>query len=123
MPIGRLSGGNQQKAVFGKWLQLGPRLILLNEPTQGVDVGARQRIFATVRAMAADGAIVLYASGDWEEVVNIADRVVVFANGKVCAELAHPDLSLDSIALSAYQSTRRSADLGNVSLVWESQRP
>lgn len=118
MPIGLLSGGNQQKAVLGKWLQLDPRLILLNEPTQGVDIGARQRIFSTIRAAAASGVIVLYASGDWEEVFNIADKVVVIADGRVCAILAGPDLTLDSIAQSAYKGTRRSADLGNASLIW-----
>lgn len=122
MPIGLLSGGNQQKAVLGKWLQLAPQLILLSEPTHGVDVGARQRIFATIRAAAAGGAIVLYASGDWEEVFNIADRVVVIADGRVCADLSHPELSLDQIAQSAYQGTRRSADMGSASLAWEKVR-
>lgn len=119
MPIGSLSGGNQQKAVLGKWLQLAPRLVLLNEPTQGVDVGARQLIFETIRAAAAGGALVLYASNDWEEVFNIADRVVVIADGRVCAELAGPSLSLDQIAQAAYRGTRRSADLSNASLAWQ----
>jgi len=118
MPIGLLSGGNQQKVVLGKWLQLDPRLILLNEPTRGVDIGARERIFSTIRAAAASGVIVLYASGDWEEVFNIADRVVVIADGRVCANLVGPDLTLDGIAQSAYKGTRRSADLANASLLW-----
>jgi len=118
MSIGLLSGGNQQKALLGKWLQLDPRLMLLNEPTQGVDVGARQRIFATIRAAADSGVIVLYASGDWEELFNIADRVLVIADGMVCANLAGVELTLDNIAQSAYKGVRRSADLGSASLVW-----
>ncbi|MGH3401366.1 MAG: sugar ABC transporter ATP-binding protein [Streptosporangiaceae bacterium] len=119
LAIGLLSGGNQQKAVLGKWLQLAPRVLLLNEPTQGVDVGARQVILATIRAQAARGALVLYASGDWEEVQQISNRVLVVADGRVCAELAGDDLSLDRIAQAAYQGTRRSADLASASQAWE----
>jgi ribose transport system ATP-binding protein len=110
-PIGTLSGGNQQKAVLGKWLQLAPRLVLLNEPTQGVDVGARQLIFRIIRAAAERGAIVLYASGDWDEVARLADRVVVIADGQVTATLDGDDVTADRIAESAYRGTRRSADL------------
>jgi ribose transport system ATP-binding protein len=121
MQIGLLSGGNQQKAVIGKWLQLSPRVILLNEPTQGVDVGARQRIFATIRNAAAGGAIVLYASGDWEEVFNIAHRVIVVADGQECASLEGTELQLDRIAQFAYQGSRRSADLDQASLAWDTE--
>jgi ribose transport system ATP-binding protein len=109
--IGTLSGGNQQKAVLGKWLQLAPRLVLLNEPTQGVDVGARQLIFRIIRDAAERGAIVLYASGDWEEVARLAHRVVVIADGHVAATLDGADVTADRIAESAYRGTRRSADL------------
>jgi ribose transport system ATP-binding protein len=110
-PIGTLSGGNQQKAVLGKWLQLAPRLVLLNEPTQGVDVGARQLIFRIIRGAAERGAIVLYASGDWDEVARLAHRVVVIADGQVAATLDGDDVTADRIAESAYRGTRRSADL------------
>jgi ribose transport system ATP-binding protein len=109
--IGTLSGGNQQKAVLGKWLQLAPRLVLLNEPTQGVDVGARQLIFRIIRGAAERGAIVLYASGDWDEVARLAHRVVVIADGQVAATLDGDDVTADRIAESAYRGTRRSADL------------
>jgi ribose transport system ATP-binding protein len=110
-PIGTLSGGNQQKAVLGKWLQLAPRLVLLNEPTQGVDVGARQLIFRIIRGAAERGAIVLYASGDWDEVARLAHRVVVIADGQVAATLDGDEVTADRIAESAYRGTRRSADL------------
>lgn len=119
LPIGSLSGGNQQKAVLGKWLQLEPRILLLNEPTHGVDVGARQGIFATIRTEAARGALVLYASGDWEEIYRISDRVIVIADGRVTAELSGEDLTLDRIAQEAYRGTRRSADLASASQAWE----
>lgn len=117
-PIGTLSGGNQQKAVLGKWLQLRPRVVLLNEPTQGVDVGARQLIFRIIREAARQGAVVLYASGDWDEVSRLADRVVVIADGRVAETLAGDDVTVDRIASSAYRGTRRSADMARASDMW-----
>lgn len=117
-PIGTLSGGNQQKAVLGKWLQLRPRVVLLNEPTQGVDVGARQLIFRIIREAAGQGAVVLYASGDWEEVANLADQVVVIADGRVAETLTGDEVTVDRIASSAYRGTRRSADLARASTAW-----
>lgn len=109
--MGTLSGGNQQKAVLSKWLQLAPRLVLLHEPTQGVDVGARQLILRIIRRAAGRGAVVLYASGDWDEVARLAHRVVVIADGRVAATLEGDDITADRIAESAYRGTRRSADL------------
>lgn len=117
-PFGTLSGGNQQKAVLGKWLQLAPRLVLLNEPTQGVDIGARQLIFRIIRDAAASDAIVLYASADWEEIARLADRVVVIADGAVTATLSGDDVAVDRIAAEAYRGTRRSADLAAASADW-----
>lgn len=117
--IGSLSGGNQQKAVLGKWLQLKPAFVLLNEPTQGVDVGARQRIYELVRSAAGEGAVVLYATGDWEEVSHLADRVVVIADGHVAAELGTDEVSVEAIAKAAYQGTRKSADLSKAGSLWE----
>jgi ribose transport system ATP-binding protein len=117
-PIGTLSGGNQQKAVLGKWLQLAPRIVLLSEPTQGVDVGARQLIFRMIREAAANGAVVLYASGDWDEVVRLADRVVVIADGRVSATLSGADITVGGVAAAAYRGTRRSADLAAASESW-----
>lgn len=116
--IGTLSGGNQQKAVLGKWLQLRPAVVLLNDPTQGVDVGARQLIFRLVREAARQDSVVLYASGDWEEVSRLADRVVVVADGRITEILSGPDVNLERIASSAYRGTRRSADMARASDMW-----
>lgn len=121
-PIGTLSGGNQQKAVLGKWLQLRPAVVLLNEPTQGVDVGARQLIFRLIREAARQGAVVLYASGDWDEVSRLADRVVVVADGRVADTLAGDEVTVDRIASAAYRGTRRSADMARASEMWSGAR-
>ncbi len=119
MPIGLLSGGNQQKAVLAKWLQTDPLYVLLNEPTQGVDIGARQRIYELVRAAAARGAAVIYASADWEEVAAISDRVVVISEGKVAERIEGASISVDAIAQAAYLGMRRSADLSKAAALLE----
>ena len=82
-----LSGGNQQKVVLGKWLQRPPRVLLLDEPTRGVDVGAREEIYALVAALAARGVAVLMASSDLPEVLRLADRILVLRDGRVVGEL------------------------------------
>lgn len=99
-----LSGGNQQKALLAKWLQMGPRVLLLHEPTQGVDVGARARIFKMVRDAAATGTSVLCASTDYDELAAISDRVLVLSRGRIVAELHGRNLSKDHIAERVYDS-------------------
>lgn len=88
--LGNLSGGNQQKVVLAKWLQTGPRLILLDEPTQGVDVGAREEVYAVVRQAAAGGAGIICASSDHEQLAALCDRVLIFRQGEVAHELNRP---------------------------------
>lgn len=100
--LGTLSGGNQQKAIFAKWSQTAPTLMLLEEPTQGVDVGARLGIWEFVRQAAAGGAGVLVASADYEELVELCDRVVIMAAGAVVAELARGELSKQNILNACY---------------------
>jgi ABC-type sugar transport system ATPase subunit len=80
-----LSGGNQQKVLIGKWLALGPRVLLLDEPTVGVDVGAKAEIYAILRAERDKGAAVLVVSSDLEEVMTLADRIAVMVSGRVVA--------------------------------------
>lgn len=86
-PVGALSGGNQQKVVFGKWLQEGTKVLLLDEPTQGVDVRARQEIYRLVREMADRGAAVLVVSSDFEELGELCSRVYFMTAGSMSAPL------------------------------------
>ncbi len=92
-----LSGGNQQKVVFGKWLLAAPRLLLLDEPTRGVDVGARAEIYRVIRSLTGAGVAVLMASSDLHEVRLLADRVVVLREGRVAGELRRPELTGEAI--------------------------
>ena len=109
LPVGALSGGNQQKVVLAKWLQLKPRLILLDEPTQGVDVGAREQVFDAVRQAAREGACVLCASSDFEQLEAICDRVVVFSRGRAVSELAGAEVTKSAIAERCYEGGADSA--------------
>lgn len=102
MPLSALSGGNAQKAVLAKWLQTAPRLLLLDEPTQGVDVGARQQIWDALDATAARGAAILVASTDWEQLAQICHRVLIFSRGAVVADLQGDELSKEMIARHCY---------------------
>jgi ribose transport system ATP-binding protein len=97
LPVSSLSGGNAQKVVMAKWLQTAPRLILLDEPTQGVDVGARLAVFAGLRAAAAQGCAIC-ASSDYEQLAMLCDRVLILAGGAVVGELAGSALSKHTIA-------------------------
>ncbi|MBM3972482.1 MAG: sugar ABC transporter ATP-binding protein [Planctomycetes bacterium] len=100
-PVGTLSGGNQQKVVFGKWLAAAPKVLLLDEPTRGVDVGARAEIYARLHALAADGLAVVFVSSDLEEVLALADRVLVMRGGAVQAELVGDRLTERDVMLAA----------------------
>jgi ribose transport system ATP-binding protein len=81
--IATFSGGNQQKAVIGRWVLRGCRVLLLDEPTRGVDVGARAEIYALIRQLAADGLAIVIVSSDIPEVLALADRVLVLRDGAV----------------------------------------
>ncbi|MBL5974727.1 MAG: ATP-binding cassette domain-containing protein [Candidatus Leucobacter sulfamidivorax] len=95
--IDSLSGGNQQKALIGSALQGGPRLFLVDEPTQGVDIGARSEIYQVMRRAANDGAVVIVLSSDAAELAGIADRVLVFSRGHVVRTLEGPEVSEHAI--------------------------
>jgi ribose transport system ATP-binding protein len=102
LTLSGLSGGNQQKVLLAKWLQLEPRLILLDEPTQGVDVGARQNVFRQIVRAAAGGAAVLCASSDYEQLATLCQRVLIFAQGRVTGELRGDAITKDAIAERCY---------------------
>ncbi|MEU1810634.1 sugar ABC transporter ATP-binding protein [Micromonospora sp. WMMD1076] len=95
--VGELSGGNQQKVLLARWLCLNPRLLLLDEPTRGIDVGAKAEVQALVAELARDGLAVVLISSDLEELVEGADRVVVLRAGTVVGELTGDDVSEDAI--------------------------
>ena len=89
LAIGRLSGGNQQKAILGRWLSEEMKVILLDEPTRGIDVGAKHEIYNVIYALAASGVAVVFASSDLPEVLGVADRIVVMREGEIAGELLH----------------------------------
>ncbi|MGH6860242.1 MAG: sugar ABC transporter ATP-binding protein, partial [Phyllobacterium sp.] len=84
-PAGTLSGGNQQKIVLAKWLQMRPRILILDEPTRGVDVGAKFEIYGIIRQLAAEGTAILMVSSELPEILGLSDRVAVMHNGKIAA--------------------------------------
>ncbi|NKQ51754.1 sugar ABC transporter ATP-binding protein [Amycolatopsis sp. K13G38] len=100
--FGHLSGGNQQKALLGKWMDTEPKVMLLAEPTQGVDVGARREIFTLIRSAVAKGMGVLCATSDYEQLVEMADRVIVLDGGRISAEITGADITKDVLASAVY---------------------
>jgi ribose transport system ATP-binding protein len=101
-PITALSGGNQQKAMLARWMRRHPRVLLLDEPTQGVDVGARAEIYALMQHAASEGAATIVVSSDPDELAVTCDRVVVLARGRVVNEVAGDQLDAERIERSTY---------------------
>jgi ABC-type sugar transport system ATPase subunit len=93
--------GNQQKVVLGRWLIAGPRVLLLDEPTRGIDVGAKAEIYRLIRRLAGQGMAVLVASSDLPELLALCHRILVMANGRVAAELGHQDFSQEAVMHAA----------------------
>ncbi|HEX4416053.1 MAG TPA: sugar ABC transporter ATP-binding protein [Lacipirellulaceae bacterium] len=102
-----LSGGNQQKVVLGKWLCLEPNLLLLDEPTRGIDVGSKEEIYKLMDQLAARGVAILFASSELEEVIGLSDRVLVMHEGRLSGELGRAKLGEEAIM----QLATGSADL------------
>ncbi|MCW5667612.1 MAG: sugar ABC transporter ATP-binding protein [Piscinibacter sp.] len=99
--VGTLSGGNQQKVVIAKWLMNAPRVILLSDPTRGIDVGTKQEIYLLLRRLADDGAAVLLYSTDYAELIGCCDRVAVFYDGRIVRWLAGDALTEHALVASA----------------------
>jgi ribose transport system ATP-binding protein len=96
-PVGLLSGGNQQKVVYGKWLAREPKVLILDEPTRGVDVGAKAEIYSLVDELAGRGVAVWMITSDMEELLGMADRVVVMHEGKIAGELTGNRLTEEAV--------------------------
>jgi len=96
-PARNLSGGNQQKVVLARWLLGSTRLLLLDEPTRGVDVGARLELYELIRRLADDGMGVLLVSSDVTEVLGLSDRVLVMRDGRIVHEARAADLDEDAV--------------------------
>ena len=96
-PVKGLSGGNQQKVVFGRWFMAGSDVLLLDEPTRGVDVGAKVEIYELVNSITADGGTVVLASSDLPEVISMSDRVLVMAHGRIVGEVPADRATQDAV--------------------------
>ena len=105
-PLGELSGGNQQKALLAKWMQRRPPVLLLHEPTQGVDVGAKADVFERLKEAADAGTAVVYSSAEYEDLAQMCDRVLVFQAGRIVAELAGADLTEDRLVEQCYREVQ-----------------
>ena len=92
-----LSGGNQQKVVLGKWLSMDPKVMILDEPTRGIDVGAKAEIYRLMRELADRGGVILMISSDMEEVLNVSDRVAVMHEGKIAGILDRADCNEENV--------------------------
>ncbi|MFT5525314.1 MAG: ribose transport system ATP-binding protein [Pirellulaceae bacterium] len=92
-----LSGGNQQKVVLGKWLAMAPKILLLDEPTRGIDVGAKEEIYQLMEQLAETGVAILFVSSEMEEILRMSDRTLVMHEGRISGELKRSDLSEEAI--------------------------
>lgn len=108
-PLRELSGGNQQKVVFSKWIATGPKVAILDEPTRGVDVGSKEEIYELIEAMARDGMAVLVISSETEELVRLCDRVLSIYEGELVAELSGAQITPEGVSASYLGKARDEA--------------
>jgi ribose transport system ATP-binding protein len=92
-PVGVLSGGNQQKVVVGKWLNAGAKFFIVDEPTRGIDVGAKAEIFALLDRLVQEGAAILMISSEQIEIVHVCDRAYVMRDGRIAGELKRGEIT------------------------------
>jgi ribose transport system ATP-binding protein len=100
-----LSGGNQQKVVLAKWLALDPKVIIFDEPTRGIDVGAKSEIYHLMRNLADKGVVVIVISSDMEEILGISDRIAVMHEGKITGRLKREEFNEETIMRLAVGQT------------------
>ncbi|KRE45301.1 sugar ABC transporter ATP-binding protein [Paenibacillus sp. Soil724D2] len=107
--VGSLSGGNQQKVVIGKWLATNPQVLILDEPTRGVDIGAKKEIYDLMNELVSQGVAILMISSELPEVLGMSDRILVMHEGKISGEFTQEDASQEKIMLSATGGGNRHA--------------
>jgi ribose transport system ATP-binding protein len=95
--VANLSGGNQQKVVLARWLALSPRVLIFDEPTRGIDVGAKAEIYSLIRDLAVRGVAIIAISSDMEEILGISDRIAVMHEGRLRGILNRPDFSEEAV--------------------------
>lgn len=100
-PVGTLSGGNQQKVVLAKWMMNHPDILILNEPTRGIDVGAKAEIYRLIEQFCNQGLGVIIVSSEMGEVMSVADRIYVVYNGEVRAEFSRDEATQEGIMQKA----------------------
>ena len=96
-PVSALSGGTQQKVVIAKWLTTGPRVLLLDEPTRGIDILAKDQVFGIVRSLSAGGIAALVVSSELEELMELCHRILVMKKGSIAGEILPRDSSLEHL--------------------------
>jgi len=106
--VGNLSGGNQQKIVIGKWLSMRPEVLIVDEPTRGIDVGSKSEIHNLIRDLAAQGYAVIVISSEMPEVLHVSDRIVAMFSGRVMRTFTSEEVTEDSLiqAISGLESDK-----------------
>ena len=103
IPVKNLSGGNQQKVVIAKWFETNPKIILMDEPTAGVDIGAKGEIVKIIRKFSEQNGSVIFVSSELSEVMAVCDRVLIYKKGKIIDEMRHEDIESEEVLQNAIQ--------------------
>ena len=103
LPILSLSGGNQQKCVIGKGLLTDPKILLLDEPSRGIDIGAKTEVFEIIQRLAQEGLSCIVVSSELKEMLSVADRVIVLSNGLLTGEFTGDAINNDNLVLASYK--------------------
>jgi D-xylose transport system ATP-binding protein len=101
LPVSSLSGGNQQKVMLAKWLMVSPEILIVDEPTRGIDISAKSEIYAILNRLSEEGVSILMVSSEMPEIIGMCDRILVMRDGRIVRELARGEATEEAIAYSA----------------------